>query len=40
VVPWRVIGIMLVVGVFVLIGLWSSFGRVKKSAKRLRGKKT
>jgi hypothetical protein len=36
VVPWRVVGLMLIVGIFVLIGLWSSLGKVKRSVKRHR----
>jgi hypothetical protein len=39
VIPWRVIGILLVVAVFVLIGLWSSFGKIKKLVRKIRGKK-
>jgi hypothetical protein len=39
VVPWRVVGILLVVGIFVAIGLWSSFGKIKKLVQKIRGKK-
>jgi hypothetical protein len=40
VIPWRVIGILLVVSVFVLVGFWSSFGKIKKLVHKIRGKKT
>jgi hypothetical protein len=40
VVPWRVIGILLIVGIFVVIGLWSTFGKSKRLVRRIRGKKT
>jgi hypothetical protein len=40
IIPWRVIGILTVVGVFVLIGLWSSFGKIKKLMQKVRSKKS
>jgi hypothetical protein len=39
IIPWRVIGILLVVAVFVVIGLWSTFGKSKKIIQKIRGKK-
>jgi hypothetical protein len=39
VIPWRIIGIMLVVSIFVLLGLWSSFGKIKKLVQKIRGRK-
>jgi len=38
VIPWRVIGILLVVAVFVVIGLWSSFGKMSNITKKIRGR--
>lgn len=40
VVPWRIVGGMLVVGLFVGIGLWSSFRRSAKFIKRQTKKET
>jgi hypothetical protein len=40
IIPWRVIGILTVVGLFVLIGLWSSFGKIKKLMQKVRSKKS
>jgi hypothetical protein len=39
VIPWRVIGILLIVAIFVAIGLWSTFGKSKRLMQRLRGKR-
>jgi hypothetical protein len=39
VVPWRVLGIGVIVLMFVLVGLWSSFGKLKGIGKKMRGKK-
>jgi hypothetical protein len=39
VIPWRVIGFLLVIAAFVLIGLWSSFGKIKKLFRKIKGKK-
>jgi hypothetical protein len=39
VIPWRVIGISLIIGIFVFIGLWSSFGKFKNTIQKFRGKK-
>jgi hypothetical protein len=39
IVPWRVIGILLVVAIFVGIGLWSTFGKSKRLVQKMRGKK-
>jgi hypothetical protein len=36
IIPWRLVGAMLIVVIFVLIGLLSSFGRMSRFAKRLR----
>jgi hypothetical protein len=36
VIPWRVVGGLLVVGIFVLIGLLSSYSKISKFMKRLR----
>jgi hypothetical protein len=36
VVPWRIIIGLIVVLIFVFIGLWSSFGKIKKLVKKLR----
>ena len=36
VIPWRLVGAALVVSIFVLIGLLSSFGKISKFTKRLR----
>jgi hypothetical protein len=40
VVPWRVIGILLLVAIFVAIGLWSTFGKSKRLVQRIRTKRT
>jgi hypothetical protein len=39
VIPWRVIGISIIIGILVVIGLWSSFGKFKNSIQKFRGKK-
>jgi hypothetical protein len=39
VIPWRLIGGLLVVSIFVLIGLLSSFGKISRFTKRLHKKK-
>jgi hypothetical protein len=38
-IPWRVIGVLLLVSIFVLLGLWSSFGKIKRFIRKIRGKK-
>jgi len=40
VVPWRVLGILLLVLIFVGIGLWSTFKKSSRMVKRLRKKET
>jgi hypothetical protein len=40
VVPWRVLAALLVIGLFMLVGLWSSFGKISRLFRKLRGKKT
>jgi hypothetical protein len=39
IIPWRVLGILLIVAIFVLVGLWSTFGKSKKLVQKFRGKK-
>jgi hypothetical protein len=39
VIPWRVIGILLVVAIFVAVGLWSTFGKSKRLIQKIHGKK-
>jgi hypothetical protein len=39
VIPWRVIIALTIVGLFVLIGLWSSLGKIKKLVQKFKDKK-
>jgi hypothetical protein len=39
VIPWRVIIVLIIVGLFVLIGLWSSLGKIKKLMQKFKDKK-
>ncbi len=39
VIPWRVLAVLVVIAIFIGIGLWASFGKIKKLVRKIRGKK-
>jgi hypothetical protein len=40
VIPWRIIGVLLLVTIFIILGLWSFFVKTRRLAKKIRTKKT